>query len=74
MPNFAVLNKNNEVINVIVADSLEIAMTATQANCAELPEIGFGIGDTYDAINNIFISSQPIIDIEEVTPTPALEG
>lgn len=74
MPNFAILNENNEVINVIVADSLEVATTVTQANCVELPEIGFGIGDTYNTVNNVFVSSQSIIDVEEVTPTLALEG
>lgn len=48
MANFAVLDADNVVVNVIVADSLEIATTATGANCVELPEIGFGINDLYD--------------------------
>lgn len=41
-----------------------------------------GIGDTYDAENDVFvvrfegytIENPEIIDVEEVTPTPALEG
>lgn len=53
MANFAVLNEQNEIINVIVADSLEIATTATKANCVELPELGFGIGDSYDGTSFI---------------------
>jgi hypothetical protein len=48
MANFAVLNERNEIINVIVADSLKIATTATGANCVELPKTDFGIGDLYD--------------------------
>jgi len=48
MVNFAVLNEENEIINIIVADSLEIATAATNANCVELPPTEFGIGDSYD--------------------------
>ncbi len=36
-----------------------------------------GRGDTYDPVADIFIAApnpEPVIDIEEVTPTPALEG
>jgi hypothetical protein len=53
MTNFAVLNANGEVINTIVADSLEIANIASNSNCVELPETGFGIGDSYDGVDFI---------------------
>lgn len=33
MPNFAVLNEYNQVLNVIVADSLEIAEDVTGVTC-----------------------------------------
>jgi hypothetical protein len=35
MAMFAVLNENNEVINTIVADTLEIAEEATKTTCIE---------------------------------------
>lgn len=72
MTNYAVLNVNNEIINIIVADSKEIAEQATGAHCEELPEFDFGIGDSWDGTQ--FIKQPEIIDVQEVTPTPALEG
>jgi hypothetical protein len=48
MINFAILDIDGKITNVIVADSLEIATTATNANCVELPPTEFGIGDLYD--------------------------
>ncbi len=48
MYKFAVLNSDGEVINIIVADSKEIAEQATGAACEELPELDFGIGDLWD--------------------------
>jgi hypothetical protein len=66
MTNFAVLNTNGEITNTIVADSLDIAITATGANCVELPETGFGIGDSYDGTQFIkFV--EPVITEPEVT-------
>lgn len=49
MPKFAII-ENNEIKNVIVADTLEIAETATNALCVELPESGIGIGDLWNGI------------------------
>lgn len=72
MNKFAVINANGEVVNIIVADSKEIAEQATGAHCEELPELEFGIGDFWDGTQ--FIKQPEIIDVEEVTPTPALEG
>lgn len=48
MTNFAVLDIDGKITNVIVADSLEIAQQAVGTNCVELPEKEFGIGDSYD--------------------------
>jgi hypothetical protein len=66
MANFAVLNQENQIINVIVADSLKIAIAATERNCVELPERGFGIGDSYDGTQFIrFVD--PVVRTEELT-------
>jgi hypothetical protein len=54
---------NNIVINVIVADSQEIAEEATNMTCVEIPEgATAGIGFSY--IDNQFVA--PVI--EEVAP------
>lgn len=73
MPIFAVI-KNNIIENVIVAETVEIAEQATGFTCIELPEEGFGRGDSWDGTKFIAASVPEIIDVEEVTPTPALEG
>lgn len=60
---FAVLN-NNVVVNVIVAESKEVAEQVVGLPCVEYTnQNSAAIGDTYDEVNNVF-----------VTPTPALEG
>jgi hypothetical protein len=48
MINFAVFDIDGKITNVIVANSLETAQQAVGTNCVELPEIDFGIGDSYD--------------------------
>jgi hypothetical protein len=60
MPNFAIIN-NNKVINVIVADTKEIAEEATKSLCIQ-SDIA-KIDDTWDGTN--FIT--PVIEepIEE---------
>lgn len=76
MSYFAVID-NNIVINTIIADSKEIAETVTNSTCVEYTEKNpAGIGWTYDEVNDVFVapSTPEIIDVEEVTPTPALEG
>jgi hypothetical protein len=40
MSEFAVLNQNNVVINVIIADNKTIAETATQSTCYEILDKG----------------------------------
>jgi hypothetical protein len=47
MANYAVI-ENNIVVNAIVAESKEVAEAVTGTVCIELPEVGFGIGDTWD--------------------------
>jgi hypothetical protein len=64
MANFAVI-ENNTVVNVIVADTLEIAELVTQKQCVEYTDKNrAGIGWTYE--NGKFIA--PIIE-EEIEPT-----
>jgi hypothetical protein len=69
--NFAII-ENDKVINVISADSQEIAEQATGLEALETtgePWIG------WKRIDGIWVNPEPeIIDVEEVTPTPALEG
>ena len=52
MPIFAVI-ENQQIKNVIVAETVEIAEEATNSLCVELPETGFGIGDLYDGTSFI---------------------
>jgi hypothetical protein len=63
MANYAIINTDNKVTNVIVAESLEIAQQATGANCIELlPEAG--INDTWDGTQFIkFVD--PVIEPTE---------
>jgi hypothetical protein len=57
MANYAVLNGNN-VENIIVADSLEIAETVTQKTCVEYDDSNpAGIGWTYNGAN--FVAPTP---------------
>lgn len=64
MAKFAVIDTSNNVCNIIVAESLEIALEVTGATCVELPEYGFGIGDSYDGTQ--FIKAP---DLVTGTPT-----
>jgi hypothetical protein len=67
--NFAII-KDDKIINVILADSKEIAEEVTGLEALETsgePWIDWTrSGDTW--------IKPEIIDVEEVTPTPALEG
>jgi hypothetical protein len=71
MANYAVI-ENEIVVNAIVADSKKIAEEATGRLCVELPEINFGIGDTWDGTN--FIKPEPIEVIDAEIVPPAIEG
>jgi hypothetical protein len=68
MANFAVI-ENNTVVNVIIADTLEIAELVTQKQCVEYTDKKpAGIGWTYE--NDKFIAPpQPPIIEEEIEPT-----
>jgi hypothetical protein len=48
--NFAVLDANNLVVNIIVAPNLEIATMVTGLKCIECTQPAF-IGDTWDGTN-----------------------
>lgn len=62
MTNFAIIDVNNKVANVIVAESLEIAQQATGGNCVELLP-GAGISDTWDGTQFIkFVDPAPRIE------------
>ncbi len=60
MKNFAVINSENKVINVIVADSKEIAEELTGLFCYEYTEqFPAGIGGDYDPILKKVIGKSP---------------
>ncbi len=60
MPNFAILTQDKKVINVIVADSKEIAEEATKLECIQ-SEIA-KINDIWDGEN--FITPEPELPTE----------
>ena len=64
MPNFAVLNEVNGVLNVIVADTLEIAEDVTGTTCIPCENTSV-IGATWNGTE--FILPEPVV-VEE-TPT-----
>jgi hypothetical protein len=70
MPNYAVVNSNNIVINRIFADSLEIAEEATGSTCV-LCNGTSKVGDAWDG--NSFISPEPIVVDEQVLEEPVEE-
>jgi hypothetical protein len=64
MANYAIIQEN-KVINVIVADTKEVAEAVTGLTCIEYTQQNpAGIGWTWDGTN--FIGPEPI--------TPAIEG
>ena len=59
MLNFAVI-ENSNVVNVIIAESLEIANDITGKDCIEIVnQINVEPGGIYDSDKNIFIKKQP---------------
>jgi hypothetical protein len=68
--NYAVI-ENDKVINVIFADSKEVA---EQATGLEVIETTGQPWTDWIRVDGQWIEPQSIIDVEEVTPTPALEG
>jgi hypothetical protein len=70
--NYASLDSNNVVINVVAAETKEIAEEVTGTNCilADRDITGFAIvGHKYDAESNKFIS--PIVVTETVVDDTA---
>ena len=66
MANFAVLNENNLVINIIVAESIEIAQDVTKSVCIESEE-DTAIGDSY--VDGAFVKPEPQPLEDPVSPT-----
>ena len=65
MSNYAVLNSDNLVVNRIVAESLEDAVTFTNATCIECDGTS-NIGDTWNGTSFV----RPVIEeVVEETPT-----
>ena len=73
MANYLVI-ENDKVINVIVADSAEIAAEVTGKEVIE--SIGAEPWIDWTRSGDTWIKPEPveIIDAEEVTPTPAIEN
>jgi hypothetical protein len=67
MANYAII-ENDKVINVIVADSAELAAELTGKEVTEAID---GLWIDWTRTDGVW--SAPV-EIEEVTPTPALEG
>lgn len=65
MPNFGVIS-NNQIINVIVADTKEIAESVSKNECILADELGIGIGWVLSSETNQWINPSGIeIDEEE---------
>jgi hypothetical protein len=63
MPNFAVIS-NNQVINVIVADTKDIAESVSRNECILSDELGIGIGWVLNLETNEWVSPS-VIEIDE---------
>lgn len=84
MAHFAEIDSNNKVIRVLVVDNSQehrgqeflavdcnLGGTWIQTSYNSNIRGKFaGIGDTYDAVNDVFVASEPIINVEEVVTTP----
>ena len=67
MKNFAVLNSNNTVVNIITADSKEIAEIFTGEQCIEYDISTFiEMGMIYDLTTNAFLKKEIVVE-EPVT-------
>lgn len=67
MKNYAVLNSNSQVENIIVAPSLEVAESATSSFCALIP-LGTFVNIGYLYSDGVF--SAPVVEEpSEETPT-----
>jgi hypothetical protein len=60
MKKFAVLDNQNTVVNVIIAENLAIAESSSNASCVEvLANVTAGINYTYNAQYSRFIEPKP---------------
>ena len=89
MAHFAKIDENNKVVEVLVVDNsqehrgqeflaIDCGLGGTWIQTSYNGNIRgkfAGIGDTYDAINDLFVAPEvepDFIDVEEVTKTPEL--
>jgi len=80
MKNYAVLDKDSKVLNIIVAPSLEAAESATSSFCVLIP-LGTFVDFGYHYFSGYFYSPQPYPswtrnqgNWEAPTPMPVEEG
>jgi hypothetical protein len=67
MKTYAVLNNDSQVINVIIASSLEVAESVTSHNCAFVP-LGKSAGIGYSYIDGEFVNPNAPENPAEETP------
>jgi len=68
MANFAVIDDSNqEVINVIVADTIQTAEQITNRLCVDITENPLGVGIGWYYIDGVFTKTLPTVP--EPTPT-----
>jgi hypothetical protein len=77
MANFAVI-ENNTVVNLIVADTKEIAETVTNLECIEYPDTSdIAIGNEFSEEFQWYVSNKPasswIFDFEKKCWAPPIE-
>ena len=61
MKTYAVLDNNSQVINVIIAPSLEVAESVTSHNCAFVA-LGKSAGIGYSYVDGEFIAPEPLAE------------
>ena len=64
MPNFGIIS-NNQIINVIVADTKEIAESVTRNECILIDEIGIGINWFLDLETGQWVNPNTFEEEEE---------
>ena len=68
MKTYAVLNNNSQVVNTIVASSLDIAESVTSAYCVLIP-LGTYVDMGYSYADGVF--SAPVVEETPTEETPA---
>lgn len=72
MYKFSVLNEEGHVIDVILADSKELAEQLTGMSCVQ--SLDAGIGWTFDAEVEEFVAPEPVEVVEVVDEPAAIEA